>query len=116
MSMTTTDEKPLLQNKAKMAYMAFQKHGLRVRRLSYDILNPELSFDLDTLILLSDKNILSKPNTFQMYMEDIGNHKIRKTILLFIDHFDSDQESKLNDALGHLVTGNAWFSVMYSNY
>ena len=116
MSMTTTDEKPLLQNKAKMAYMAFQKHGLRVRRLSYDKLNPELIFDLDTLILLSDKNILSKPNTFQMYMEDIGNHKIRKTILLFVDHFDSNQESKLNVALNNLVIGNAWFSVMYQNY
>ena len=116
LSLTTTDEQLLLQNKARMAYMAFQKHGLRVRRLNYDKLNSELSFDLDTLILLSGKNILSKPNTFQMYLEDIGNHKIRKTILLFVDHFDSNQESKLNNSLNNLVAGNAWFSVMYQNY
>ena len=116
LSLTTTDEQLLLQNKARMAYMAFQKHGLRVRRLNYDKLNSELSFNLDTLILLSDKNILSKPNTFQMYLEVIGNHKIRKTILLFVDRFDSNQVSELNDALNNLVAGNAWFIVMYQNY
>ena len=116
LSLTTTDEQPLLQNKVRKAYVAFQTHGLRVRRLSYDKLYPELNFDLDTLILLTETKVLSQPSKFQMYLEHIEKHKIRKTILLFIDHFDSDQESKLNDALGHLVTGNAWFSVMYPNY
>ena len=116
LSLSTTDEQPLLQNKVRSAYVAFQTHGLRVRRLSYDKLYPELNFDLDTLILLTETKVLSQPSKFQMYLEHIEKHKIRKTILLFIDHFDSDQESKLNDALGHLVTGNAWFSVMYQNY
>ena len=67
---------------------------------------PELKFDLDSLILLTEKRILSEPNTFQMYLEQIGNHKIRKTILLFVDHFDLNQEYELNDALNNLVTGN----------
>ena len=116
LSLSTTDEQPLLQNKVRSAYVAFQTHGLRVRKLSYDKLYPELNFDLDTLILLTETKVLSQPSKFQMYLEHIEKHKIRKTILLFIDHFDSDQESKLNDALGHLVTGNAWFSVMYLNY
>ena len=116
LSLTTTDEQPLLQNKAQKAYVAFQKYGLRVRRLSYDKLYPELSFDIDTLVLLTETKMLSQPKVFQMYVELIENHKVRKTILLFVDHFNSNQESKLNDALSHLVTGNAWFSVMYPNY
>ena len=115
-TLTTTDDQPLSQNKAWKAYVAFQKHGLRVRRLSYDKLYPELNFDMDTLVLLTDTNILSKPRTFQIYLEHIGNHRIRKTILLFSDHFDSNQESKLNDALNNLVIGNAWFSVLYQDF
>jgi hypothetical protein len=35
---------------------------------------------------------------------------------VFVDYLDLDQESKLNDALNNLVSGNAWFSVMYPNY
>ena len=50
-----------------------------------------------------------------MHLEHIGNHKIRKTILLFVDPFNSYQESKLIDFLNDLVTGNAWFSVLYLN-
>ena len=116
LSLTSTDEQSLLQNKAQKAYVAFQRYGLRVRRLSYDKSYPELNFDLDTLILLTDTNILSEPNIFQMHLEDIGNHKIRKTILLFVDHLDSSQESKLRDSLNNLVIGNAWFSLLYQNY
>ena len=115
LSLTTTDEKPLLQNEAQKAFVALQKHELRVRRLSYNKLYPELNFNLDTLILLTEKKILSEPFRFQMYLEHIGNHKIRKTILVFIDHFDSNEESKLNDALNNLVTGNAWFILLYQN-
>ena len=114
-SLTTTDEQPLLQNKAQKVYVAFQKCGLRVRRLSYDKLYPELNFELDTLILLTETKKLSEPDTFQMHLEHIENHKIRKTILLFVDHFNSYQESKLIDFLNNLVTGNAWFSVLYQN-
>ena len=114
-SLTTTDEQPLLQNKAQKAYAAFQKHGLRIRRLSYDKLYPELNFELDTLILLTETKILSEPDKFQMHLEHIGNHKIRKTILLFVDHFKSNQEPELNNALNNLLTGNAWFSVLYQN-
>ena len=115
LSLTTTDEKPLLQNEAQKAFVAFQKHDLRVRRLSYNKLYPELNFNLDTLILLTETRILSEPFRFQIYLEHIGNHKIRKTILMFVDHFDSNQESKLNDALNNLVTGNAWFILLYQN-
>ena len=115
LSLTTTDEKSLLQNKAQKAFVAFQKYDLRVRRLSYNKLYPELNFNLDTLILLTETKNLSEPFRFQMYLEHIGNHKIRKTILVFIDHFDSNEESKLNDALNNLVTGNAWFILLYQN-
>ena len=116
LSLTTTDEQPLLHNKAQKAYVAFQKQGLRVRKLSYDKLYPELNFDIDTLILLTETKILSQPNKFQMYLEHIENHKIRKTILLFVDYLDSNQEPTLNIVLNNLVTGNAWFTVMYQNY
>lgn len=115
LSLTTTGEQSLLQNKALKAYMAFQKQGLRVRRLGYGKLKTELKFELDTLILLSQTKTLSQPHTFQMYLEDIGNHKIRKTILMFVDHFDSNQELELNNSLNNLVIGNAWFIVMYQN-
>ena len=114
LSLTTTDEQPLLQNKVRKAYMEFQKHSLRVRSLSYDELN--LEFDIDTLILLTETKMLSQPNNFQMYLERIENHKIRKTILLFVDYLDSNHENTLSNALNNLVTGNAWFTVMYQNY
>ena len=113
LSLTTTNEQPL---KTRKAYVEFQKHSLRVRRLSYDKLNSELSFDIDTLILLTETKMLSQPNKFQMYLEHIENHKIRKTILLFVDYLDTNQEPTLYDALNNLVTGNAWFTVMYQNY
>ena len=116
LSLTTTGEQSFLQSRARKTYEAFQKHGLRVRRLSYDKLYPKLNFDLDTLILLTETKMLSELNTSQLYLEHIQNHKIRKTILVFVDYFDSNQESKLNDALNNLVTGNAWFNVMYQNY
>ena len=116
LSLTTTGEQTLLQNRARKTYEAFQKHGLRVRRLSYDKLYPVLNFDLDTLILLTETKLLSEFNTSQLYLEDIQNHKIRKTVLVFVDYFDFDEESKLNDALNNLVTGNAWFTVMYQDY
>ena len=116
LSLTTTGEQTLLQNRARKTYEAFQKHGLRVRRLSYDKLYPVLNFDLDTLILLTETKLLSEFNTSQLYLEDIQNHKIRKTVLVFVDYFDFDEESKLNDALNNLVTGNAWFTLMYQDY
>ena len=116
LSLTTTNEQPLLQNKARKAYVEFQKHSLRVRRQSYDKLNSKLRFDIDTLILLTETKMLSQPNKFQMYLEHIENHKIRKTILLFVDYLDSNQEPTLNNAMSNLVTGNAWFTVMYQNY
>ena len=115
-SLTTTDQQSLLENKAQKAYKTFQKYGLRVRSLSYDKLYGELNFHLDSLILFSDAHVLSKQNIFQMHLEHIGKHKIRKTILLFVDHFDSNQESELNDALNNLVIGNAWFTVLYQNH
>jgi hypothetical protein len=115
-SLTTTDQQPLLKNKAQKAYKTFQKYGLRVRSLSYDKLYAELNFQLDSLMLFTDSQVVSEINIFQMHLEQIGKHKIRKTILLFVDHFDSKQESELNDALNNLVIGNAWFSVLYQNH
>ena len=115
-SLTTTNKQPLLENKAQKAYKTFQKYGLRVRSLSYDKLYAELNFHLDSLILFTDAQVLSEQNIFQMHLEHIGKHKIRKTVLLFVDHFDSNQESELNDALNNLVIGNAWFSVLYQNH
>ena len=63
-SLTSIIEQPLLQNKAQMAYVTFQKYGLRARRLSYEKLYKNLKFDSDSLILLTEKRILSEPNTF----------------------------------------------------
>ena len=114
-SLTTTDQQPLLEKKAQKAYKTFQKYGLRVQSLSYDKLYAELNFHLDSLILFTDAHVLSEQNIFQMHLEHIGKHKIRKTVLLFVDHFDSNQESELNDALNNLVIGNAWFTVLYQN-
>ena len=115
-SLTTTNKQPLLENKAQKAYKTFQKYGLRVRSLTYDKLYAELNFHLDSLILFTDAQVLSEQNIFQMHLEHIEKHKIRKTVLLFVDHFDSNQESELNDALNNLVIGNAWFSVLYQNH
>ena len=113
LSLTTTDEQPLLQNKAKISLVAFQKQGLQTRRLSYNKLYSKLKFNVHTLIILTETRILSKPNTFQVYLEHIRNHKIRKTILVFVDNnLDSNQECELNHTLNNLVSGNAW---LYQN-
>ena len=60
LSLTTTDDGNLnLSNEARHAFETFQKHDLRVQRLSYTKLLPELKFNLDTFILLTETNILS---------------------------------------------------------
>ena len=92
--LTTTNDYLSLHYNARHAFEAFQKHNLRVRRLSYIKLLPELKFNLDTLILLTDTRIFSDNNTFQMYLKHIGNHKIQKTILVFTDPLNISEETE----------------------
>ena len=114
LSLTTTDGRNLiLHKKAGHAFEALQKHNLRVRRLSYTKLISELTFDLDTFILLTERKILSEADIFQMYLEHIGNHKIRKTILVFTDQLSTLEETELNIILNDRITGNSWFTIIY---
>ena len=60
LSLTTTDDQPMLQNEALNAFVTFEKHGIRARRLSYKQLLPDLNpFSEDTFILLTGTKILS---------------------------------------------------------
>lgn len=113
LSLTTTNDYPPLHYNAQHAFEAFQNHNLRVRRLSYTKLLPELRFNLDTFILLTDTRIFSDNDTFQMYLKHIGNHKIQKTILVFTDPLNISEETELNNVLNNQITGNAWFTLMY---
>ena len=117
LSLTTTDGRNLiLHKKAGHAFKVLEKHNLRVRRLSYTKLIPELTFDLDTFILLTERKILSEVDIFQMYLEHIGNHKIRKTILVFTDQLSVLEETELNTILNDHITGNSWFTIMYQRF
>ena len=49
-SLTTTDEKPMLQKEAVKAFTKLEKGGLRTRRLSYRNLQRVLDFNLDQMI------------------------------------------------------------------
>ena len=117
LSLTTTNDGNLnLSNKARHAFETFQKHDLRVQRLSYTKLLPELKFNLDTFILLTETKILSDPDTFQIYLKNIGNHKIRKTILVFTDPLSILEETELKNVLNDYISGNAWFTLLYQRY
>ena len=75
-SLTVTDEYPVLHNEAIDTFVALEKHGLRVRKLNPADLYYDLQFNLDTFVLLTKTKILLEPNTFQTYLEQIGKHKI----------------------------------------
>ena len=112
-SLTTSDEKPMLRNEAVKAFSTLEKHGLRTRRLSYSRLLPVLDFNLDTLVLLTETEILSAPDDFQMYLKRIGKHRIKRTVLVFSNVLNASQEMELRDTLQYLVTYDAWFTILY---
>ena len=113
LSLTTTDEQPMLHNEAIDTFIALEKHGLRVRKLNYADLYYDLQFNLDTFVLLTDTKIILEPNTFQIYLAQIGKHRIRKSILVFTDKLSTSQEMELQDALQDLLTIDAWFTILY---
>ena len=80
-SLTTTGETPMLHKEAGKAFMTLENHKLRTRRLSYPRLLPVLQFNLDTMVILTETNIMSEPEKFLMYLKKIGKHRIRKTIM-----------------------------------
>ena len=115
LSLTNTDEEPKLHSEAVKAFVTLEKHGLRVRTRSYAHLIPVLDFNIDTLVLLTAAKIISAPNDFQMYLKQIGKHRIRKAILVFSDALSASQEIELKNTLQDLVSYDAWFTILYQN-
>ena len=62
LSITVPDELPMFPADEMQAFVAFQKHGLRARKLSFTEVQPNLKFDLDTFVIFSDTKILSQPD------------------------------------------------------
>ena len=112
-SLTTTGETPMLHKEAGKAFMTLENHKLRTRRLTYPRLLPVLQFNLDTMVILTETNIMSEPEKFLMYLKQIGKHRIRKTVMVFSDELSESQEMELKDSLQGLVTYDAWFTIMY---
>ena len=61
LSISTTDESVLLYKKAVEAYLEFENHNKRVRKINSF---QELKFNLDTWVILTQKKILSETNKF----------------------------------------------------
>ena len=110
LSISTTDESVLLYKKAVEAYLKFENHNKRVRKVNSF---QELQFNLDTWVILTQTKILSETNKFQIYLEQIGEHRIKKSVLVFTDLLDASQENELQDTLKSLVNDNAWFYLLY---
>ena len=62
LSITAPDEIPMLPAEGIQAFLAFQKHGLRARKLSFTEVPLNLKFDIDTFVLFIDTTILSQPD------------------------------------------------------
>ena len=61
LSITAPDEIPMFPAEEIQAFLAFQKHGLRARKLSFTEVPPNLKFNIDTFVIFSDTEILSQP-------------------------------------------------------
>jgi len=113
LSLTTAGETPTLHQGAEQAFISLENHGLRARRLSWTHLLPVLHFNLDTLLILTETNIMSEPEKFLVYLKRIGAHRIKKTIMVFTDKISDSQEMEIKDSLQGLVTYDAWFTMIY---
>lgn len=102
-----------LKNEGMQAMIALEKQGLRARELSYNELDLILDFNLDTFVLLAHKKLLQDPIQFRKYLERIGEHKIRKSVLVMTELMTQDEELSLKSLLDELMNENAFFYMLY---
>ena len=62
LSITAPDETPMFPAEEIQAFLAFQKHGLRARKLTFTEVPSNLKFDIDTFVIFTDTKILSQPD------------------------------------------------------
>ena len=62
LSITAPDEIPMFPSEEIQAFLAFQKHGLRARKLTFTEVPSNLKFDIDTFVIFTDTKILSQPD------------------------------------------------------
>ena len=113
-SLTTTENNPTLENAAKDAFRAFESQGLRSRRLleNNDAENA-LDFNLDVYVVITETSILSRDTSFQMYLEKMSLFKIKRSLLVFSDLMDAEDEENLMEKMQNLLAQNAFFYMMY---
>ena len=116
LSITVPDELPMFPADEMQAFVAFQKHGLRARKLSFTEVQPNLKFDLDTFVIFCDTKILSQLDLLLKVVKNISNHKIRRSIMVFRDLLDTSAEGKLNDVMNNNITGNIWLTLLYQRF
>ena len=91
LTLTGTDEHEISKNEARLAFTAFQKQGLRVQGLNSNKMLSQTQFNLDTLVIFTKTRIVKELDKFQLVLENISKHKIRKSVLLFIDKFSPSE-------------------------
>ena len=62
LSITAPDKLPMFPAEEIQAFFAFQKHGLRARKLSFTEVPSNLNFNIDTFVIFIDTKILSQPD------------------------------------------------------
>ena len=83
LSLTTTSDSFSLKKFSAEAYFTLQAHGVRSRVLPNAKLMNSLEMHTDTFVILTNTDILTDSSAFQMYLELMGKHRIRKSILVF---------------------------------
>lgn len=102
-----------LQNEAMEAFVKMQENGIRSRQLSYEMLNSQLQFNLDTFVLLANRDVFSQHDTFQMFLQRFGIHRIRKSILVLTEILSPNEEDLLRNHLEDLLRQDAHFYMLY---
>ena len=93
------------------AHEALVKQDLRVRTRPYETL--KLRQNTDTFVLLADLGIFKDESLFKFYLERFGTHRIRKSILIFTQPLNMEQENTLRDHMDNLLMKDAHFYMLY---
>ena len=112
-SLTTSYNDLPMKKEATKAVQALVKDNVRVRNIPFEKLMKVIEFDTDVHILLSDLRLLDDTNKFRMYMQTLGEHKIKRSILIFSEELNKEKEAMLSDNLNNLLEVNGFFYSLY---
>ena len=111
----TTSESPSIKTEAKEALETLNEYHIRTRSFENELSRENLDFELDSVLLISDIEILSDPSLFKIHLEELGLHKIRRSALVFHEPLNELNITLLHNSLQNLLDKDAFFFIFYQD-